>query len=429
MSIDTAKIAKYEALAGRAATEATEATKGGSQPPEGDFGRFRRFSRDSQREGGVTPTAHLLNAVAFCIRQYVIVNDAQARAVALWVLHTWSFDAADATPYLSITSPEKESGKSRLLEILELLVARPWLTGRVTAAVLCRKVDKERPTLLLDESDAAFRSGDDYAEALRGILNTGHRRGGASSLCIGQGSNIDFKDFSTFAPKAIAGLGRLPDTVASRAIRIELKRKAPGEAVARFRHRKAAAETEPIREELERWAAEAITPLRDSEPDLPDALGDRAQDCWEPLLAIADLAEGSWPESARIAAVELSGRGAEDDDSLGVRLLADVRAAFDNAGTDRLATKDLLEGLRSDEEAPWAEWKGRGLTARSLSTFLHSFGIRSRTIRLDDETTPKGFLREQFEDAWASLYPPSQNATTPHPRRRAKKRPFASATR
>ena len=67
------------------------------------------------------------------------MSEAQATAAALWIAHTHAFDAADATPYLSITSVEKESGKTRTLEVLDELVARPWLTGRVTAAVLARK--------------------------------------------------------------------------------------------------------------------------------------------------------------------------------------------------------------------------------------------------------------------------------------------------
>ncbi len=132
--------------------------------------------------------AGLLDDLAAYVRRYVVLDDAQLTALTLWTFHTHVFDAADATPYLSVTSAEKESGKTRLLEVLELVAARPWLTGRVTAAVLARKVDKETPTLFLDESDAAFGGEKEYAETLRGMLNTGYRRGGRSSLCVGQGA-------------------------------------------------------------------------------------------------------------------------------------------------------------------------------------------------------------------------------------------------
>ena len=177
----------------------------------------------------------VLDAIKKFIRRFVSLSESQSSVAAAWVAHTHAMGAADSTPYLAITSAEKQSGKTRLLEVLEILVANPWLTGRVTAAVLTRKIDAERPALLLDESDAAFGGEKEYAEALRGVLNSGHRRSGKASCCVGQGANMSYCDFSTFCPKAIAGIGKLPDTVADRAIPIRLKRAAPGEGVQRFR--------------------------------------------------------------------------------------------------------------------------------------------------------------------------------------------------
>src|SRR5215469_13556174 len=145
------------------------------------------------------PAAMVRDVVTF-IRRFVSLSHSQAVVVALWVIHTHAFSSATSTPYVAATSAEKECGKTRLLEVLELLVNKPWLTGRVTAAVLYRKIDKDEPTLLLDESDAAFGGEKEYAEALRGILNTGYRISGSSSCCIRQGANIDYKDYSTFCP-------------------------------------------------------------------------------------------------------------------------------------------------------------------------------------------------------------------------------------
>ena len=181
----------------------------------------------------------------------------------------------------------------------DALVARPWFTGRMSAAVLVRKTDKEQPTLLFDESDAAFNGEKEYAEALRGILNSGYRRSGKASLCVGQGANITDKDFSTFGAKAITGIGELPDTIADRAIPIKLKRRAKGEYVERFRERDAKIQVEPIRTALEAWATDAIYTLRAVRPSLPAALNDRAQDVWEPLLAIADLVSGVCARAAQ----------------------------------------------------------------------------------------------------------------------------------
>jgi len=345
--------------------------------------------------------AELLDELCGFVGRFVRMTEPEAVAVTLWALHTHTIGAAAATPYLSITSAEKESGKTLLLEVLNLLVANPWLTGRATAAVLPRKIDADGPTLLLDESDTAFRGDRDYAEALRGVLNTGYRRSGKTTVCVGQGSEIGFKDFSTFCPKAIAGIGRLPDTVQSRSIPIRLKRKAPGEAVERFRERDVAEEARPLREALELLGPMLVDVLQPARPELPDELGDRAQDVWEPLLAIADLAESGWPEQARNAARMLSANGNLEDGSAGVLLLADVRTEFDETDLDRLSTDRLLNALRDLPESPWEEWYGKPLSARGLAKLLKPYAIAPHS-----DGTSRGYKREAFEDAWRRYLPP-----------------------
>lgn len=352
-------------------------------------------------EGG-----QLLEDVGRFVRRFVVLTHHQADAAALWTLHTHAIDAAETTPYLHVTSPEKRSGKTRLLEVLRELVARPWLTGRVSPAVLARKIDDVRPTLLLDESDAAFRSGDEYAEALRGVLNTGYLRSGRTSVVVGQGAKMTYKDFDTFGAKAIAGIGSLPDTVQDRSIRIELKRRSVGEPVERFRRRKVAPEAKALRERIERWATASVPQLTDAEPALPDELDDRAADVWEPLFAIADGAGPAWASRARSAALPLSGSEVREDSSHGVRLLVDCRRVL-AADVEHVATADLIAALVIDEEAPWSEWhKGRPITAHGLAKMLRPYGIRPRNVRASGAVV-KGYVREQFTDAWARYLPPS----------------------
>lgn len=376
----------------------------------------------------------LLDELTRFIRRYIVLASEEAQVCALWVAHTWAFGAADTTPYLWVTSPAKGSGKTRLLEVLNLLVAKPWLTGRVTAAVLVRKVDAESPTLLLDESDAAFRGEKEYAEALRGILNSGYARSGKASLCTGQGANLGYKDFSTFAPKAIAGIGTLPDTVADRSIPIRLRRRIVAEPVERFRRRKVEPAATGLKERVELWAASATRTLTDAEPELPDELTDRAQDVAEPLLAIADLAGGEWPGRARRAVVMLYTGNDVEDDSIGVRLLRDCRTLFypaDSEGkaldpVEKLSSADLCAALVAIAEAPWGESNhGRPLTLRGLARLLHPFEVRPGSIRLADGTTEgttakktaKGYYRVDFEDAWSRWLPlsGSRSGTTSQP--------------
>lgn len=118
----------------------------------------------SSKAAAAESCAALLGELSALLRRFVIMSAPQARVVALWAVHTYVLGAADATPYLAVTSAEKRSGKTRLLEVLELVVAWPWFTGRTTAAVLPRKIDADSPTLLLDESEAAFGPDKEYAE-------------------------------------------------------------------------------------------------------------------------------------------------------------------------------------------------------------------------------------------------------------------------
>jgi hypothetical protein len=365
--------------------------------------------------GIITPErspAQLLDDVSAFIRRFVHLVPEQATVVTLWSVHTHGLKHAITTPYLSITSAEKRSGKTRLLEVLELLVARPWLTGRVTAASLIRKIDRDHPTLLLDESDAAFNGDKQYAETLRGVLNSGHRRGGSASCCVGQGSNIAVKDFQTFGAKAIAGIGKLPDTVADRSFHIRLKRKGPREKVDRFRPRLVKPQADALKKSLETWAGQ----LKDlPDPSLPDALTDRQQDGAEPLLAIADAVGGDWPQRARQALLKICGEQAADDQSNTVLLLSDIRDIFRAGELDRIFSKGLIDQLVQLETSPWAEWKhGKPLSQIGLSRLLKGFDIGPNTVRID-ENTAKGYSREQFTDVFERYLPPYREIDPSHP--------------
>ena len=180
-------------------------------------------------------SATLLGDVRSFIRRFVVLDDHQADALALWVAHTHVFDAFGCTPYLAITSAEKRSGKTRLLEVLELLVGEPLPTANISDAALFRVVADKSPTLLMDEVDAIFKSRG--REELRGLLNAGYRRGAVAHR-MGGANNRNLETFPAYCPKAFAGIGDcLPDTITDRSIPIRLKRRIRGEIVERFRLR------------------------------------------------------------------------------------------------------------------------------------------------------------------------------------------------
>lgn len=344
----------------------------------------------------------LLDDLAAYIRRFVVLGDDELAAVALWIVHAHAIDAAESTGYLNLSSPEKESGKTRLLEVISHLVPQPWLAASISAAVLVRKVDEEKPTLLLDEVDALMKGDKERAEAIRGILNAGYRRSGMATLCVVKGGSVGYQDFHVFGAKALTGLGGLHDTLASRCIPIKLKRRRPEEPVERFRERQQRGPATVLHDRALSWAVDHMADLVGAWPVLPEELSDRAQDVWEPLLAIADLAGGEWPARARGVATRLASGGGGDDDSRNVELLRDIRGVF---GTrERMTTKDLLDALVGIEEAPWRDLFGKQLDANALGKRLKGYQVKSKDLRTENGTK-KGFEREAFADAWSRYLP------------------------
>ena len=363
-----------------------------------------------------TPLGELLDAVVGILRRFVVFPlQEQATAIALWVVHTCVLDAFDYTPYLHVHSAEKRSGKSRLLEVLNLLVRKPRFTPGGSSAALFRSIDEnDPPTILLDEVDAVYsKKNDSEAESLRQFLNAGFKRGAKFLRCVGQGSDQKPKEFPAFCSKVLAGIGKcLPDTVQDRSLPIELKRQSREERAERFREREAKHVIEPMRAELEALAQQPglIDALRQARPVLPDQLNDRQQDITEPLLAIADHAGGEWPDKGRAALVRLCVQ--EEDASIEVKLLADIKSIYEARGTDKLPTMDVLDGLVAiEDDRPFAQWwedalkygKPKGPAAR-LAKMLKRHKIRPCKIRLDDETV-QGYRRADFLDAWERYLP------------------------
>ncbi len=241
------------------------------------------------------------------IARFMVMTPAQLAACVVWCAHTWGMEAAIYTPYLSVSSAEKQSAKSRLLECLSFLVRKPWNVSGASSAALYRKISQEMPCLLFDEMDASMKADKEMAESLRGVLNAGNRRGAKFSRCVGKGAEMSVQDFDCFCPKALAGLNGLPETLRDRSVPIRMVRKLPGQKTARLRPRLVQAEAEALRERLGNWVEAQIPRLKDSSPTMPETWSDRQQDGCELLCAIADAAGGPWPEKIRKSLSELFG--------------------------------------------------------------------------------------------------------------------------
>jgi hypothetical protein len=360
-------------------------------------------------DAAVTPssnTSALLDDIVEFIRDHLVVTHAQSASMALWITHTYVYRNFHHTPRLAITAPEKQCGKSTALDLIRELSCCPVKADNVSPASVFRLVaERSRITFLMDEVDTYLGARDD----LRGIINSGFERSGSVIRTEQHEKGFRTAEFRTFCPVALAGIGRLPSTIADRSVPISLKRKAPHEKVLRLRQ--STSRITLLKENLAAWAQQ-VDLAAHLDPDMPERLSDRQADISVPLLAIADHAGGRWSAKARAALVELfTASGAtEATEGLPSALLADLKAIFTNTPEERLSSHFICQRLREREERPWAELNaGQPITAPQVARMLAPFGIRPRQFRQGD-TPVRGYIKMDFEDAWKRYTPDSTMA-------------------
>jgi hypothetical protein len=345
--------------------------------------------------------AELLDVTRAAITRYVSLPSPEAAdAVVLWIAATHAQPAWAHAPRLVIRAPEKRCGKSRLLDVIEATCHNPFITVNSSPAAVYRSITDDPPTMLVDEADTIFGPKADGNEDLRGLLNAGHQRNRPAKRYDAASNRVE--SIPTFAMAALAGIGTMPDTIEDRAVIIRMRRRAPGETVAPFRHRRDRPGLRAIAHQLTAWLRADLAVLEAAQPAMP--VEDRAADTWEPLVIIADHAGQHWPDRARTAVLALTADADENSEqSIRVRLLADCYTAFDN--DTALPTSELLARLKRDPEAPWLTYGVNGLTAAKLGALLREYDIRSANIRFPDGTQAKGYQRAHFEDAWMRYCP------------------------
>ena len=365
-----------------------------------------------------TELAHLLEQVETWLRKFVVFpTDHGSVAVTLWVACTHIVDQLDVAPYLLITAPEIESGKTRVMEIAATLSHKPMFSSSMTPAVLFRTIDRDHPTLFLDEADNIWTGRrDDKASELVALLNAGHRRGVKAQRMGGAGKTT-LMEFDVFGPKAIAGafpnMGDIPEALRSRSIHLRMKRKLPGETVDRWT-RQSRERHKGFVEEYTIRLADTLTGLDIAGVNIDplDELSDRDFDVWEPLLAVARLAGGRWPTFALDAAISLCSPDPTQAIPLRMQLLRDLRELW--VGTDAfMFTQEILEHLHKMPERNWGDFYGSPFTAHKLGRYLGSYGVESKFET--GEERRKGYYRQDLDDLWARYAPEtSQISPTSH---------------
>lgn len=347
--------------------------------------------------------ADLLDEISHTVRRFIAIDHHLADLAALWVTASWFVDCVHVAPIALINAPAKACGKTQMLTVLQRLAPRGVQCAGISPSVLFRMIEGHAPTLFVDEIETVLREN----EELRGLFNAGHTRDSAfvwRNVPVDDG--FDPMRFNVFGFKALAGINaiNLADTVTSRSIVFEMRRKKKSENVERLRDAEPGLFAE-LRSKLARCATDYADAVKHAKPELPDTLGDREQDNLEPLMQIAEVAGGLWPLAATAAASRMFGEREGDD--IADELLSDVREIFETKHVDRISSPDLLYSLTADEDKSWQTYnRGKPLTPRQLSRKLAAYGIKAKNIRVGAKVT-KGFELIQFFEVFERYLAPS----------------------
>ena len=371
----------------------------------GDDSRSGHVIEFSEPEPWPEPVngAELFDAIAKAIGLHVIMPEHSRDAAALWVAHTYLLDCFMISPRLGITSPTKGCGKTTFLDTVACLVLRPLPAANISPSAVFRVIEACRPTTLVDEADSFIKDN----EELRGVLNSGHRRGGSVLRTVAVGDDFEVRSFSTYGACAIALIGQLPGTLADRSVPITLTRRKRDEAITSFRLDRIG-HLVTLARKLARWTKDNEETIATAEPEMPSGLYNRAADNWRPLLAIATVAGGDWLARGHTAA--LAGASADVDELSRLELLlGDVRDVFDGllSDVDRISSAHLIDKLVVIVPRPWGEYgkAGKPITQNKLARLLQPLHISAQVIRIGVET-PRGYYRKQFEEAWERFLSP-----------------------
>jgi putative DNA primase/helicase len=367
-------------------------------------GRTRRLDLpDTEPWHEPVDGAPLLDEIAAALLRHVGLPTRGEQAIALWIVHTHALAASNIAPRLALYSPVPGCGKSTALDMIRSMVPRPLVASNISASAVFRAIEQWHPVLIVDEADTFLKGNDE----LRGALNSGHGRalGYFVKSAPTAGNDYEARQFATFAPAAVAMIGNFPAALASRSIHIPMQRLAVGHTKQPYPSMESP--YADLGRKAARWALDHLQELCRAKPALPDGLRNRDADNWRPLVAIADLAGGEWPQYAREAALTLT--QAERGQVLANTLLADIREIISDL--DRIASAELASRLAQMEGRPWPEFGklARPISANTMARLLKPFGIVPRNLRMNDEggTVLKGYLRADLQEAFDRYLDPT----------------------
>jgi hypothetical protein len=289
---------------------------------------------------------------------------------------TYGYPVWPAVPYLSIGGP-LGSGKSRVFEVLTLLVYNPLHSSNLTAPCLFRTLHSQGGTLLLDEAERLNDRTPDAGE-IRSVLLCGYKRGGRAHRMEKRGDEFRPVSFDVYGPKAIAGIANLPTALASRCVRIMMFRAGKDSPIPKRRIDSRLKVLAGLRDDLYAMALSQGRTLAEMPcwPSECSNMNGRDFEVWQPIMAMARFVEEAGAEHLVEIVREYAVKSAEstnedivpESDEILLRLLKE-QLADEPRG---ITAGALLEKAKIENASIFARYGARG-----IGGILNRYGIKS----------------------------------------------------
>jgi hypothetical protein len=305
------------------------------------------------------------------LEKYVDLQDPRLYDVlTAWVTATWIPEAWFVVPYLNILGP-KNSGKTRLLEVLQALSYRGTMVANISESAIFHATERQHPTLLMDEAEIY---GSEARLSIQNLLNSGYRRGQWVIRAVKiEDGQYGLGMFDVFGFKALAGTGSFKDTLESRSIKILMEK-----AVRKVEFLIDAEEAKRIRTRMLLWRWRSlirVDELEGSFEKAPERLrfaDGRFVELYACLLTVAnDGAENILSYARDAYEVEQD----EERTSVEAEVLAALASLPSSKVIDgKFRTRDLADIFNEDK--PEKEQYG----ARGLGKLLGRLGFRPKNM-------------------------------------------------
>ena len=385
-----------------AANRALERSQEAQQAANGSGSKPPREAADAipPLPPGITGAMVLDDARDFAA-SILYATDEQLDALVLACAVTHTIHSFTTLPRLLATAPQKQSGKSTLLNIVAMLANNAWDPDPTSFALRSKFNERETPTPIFDEiSDVYGRSGlRSGGKDLNTILKKGYQNTAQLSLSR-DGASVDVPCYCVAAAGGLRNA--VPDDVWDRCIVWKCKPVPEGIDLRDSLDDDTKAFGKNHNERIHQWA-------RGSEQEIKDAfrtfrkphrkMRSRLRQIWGPLYAVALAAGEGWPQRC-MAAFRAMALDASDVPVLSgpQMVLRDAAALFARTGAERLFAADIRDYLWSIQDVELYE----KLTPRGLAQLMTD-ALGATTSMDIGEARARGYHAKPVLAMWKRL--------------------------